>query len=127
MPKFFQSILKNPIQGILKEKTASTGEARAALQDLKQQLSRLQNQLKNIQTQTQELAKKYEEAQLTFHSKMTVHEVWAAHPGAKQVFSEYHLPHCDQCPVGADERLEEAAFGYAIDLKTLLSKLNSLV
>ena len=57
---------------------------------------------------------------------MTVHEAWARHPGVRDVFTERHLPHCDSCPVGADERLEEAAFGYAIDLEELLKDLNAL-
>ena len=127
MPKFFQSILKKPILEILQEKTASIREPQRALQDLRQRIAALQGQLESLQTQCQELAKKRELAKYGFHSKMTVHQVWAAHPGAKKVFSEYHLPHCDQCPVGADERLEEAAFGYAIDLEVLLYKLNSLL
>jgi hybrid cluster-associated redox disulfide protein len=61
-----------------------------------------------------------------FHPKMTVHEAWAKHPSVKEIFAAHHLPHCDRCPVGADERLEEAAFGYAIDLRELLDALNAL-
>lgn len=127
MPKFFQSILKNPILEILDKKTASIREPQRALQDLQQRIAPLQKQLESLQNQCLELTKKHELAVQGFHSKMTVHQVWEAHPGAKKVFSEYHLPHCDQCPVGADERLEEAAFGYAIDLEVLLYKLNSLL
>ena len=46
--------------------------------------------------------------------------------GTNAVQNERHLPHCDRCPVGADERLEEAAFGYALDLQELLDSLNAL-
>ena len=67
------------------------------------------------------------EARRPFSGTTTVHRAWARHPGARGVFARYHLTACPDCPVGADETLEEAARGYRISLETLLSQLNALL
>ena len=58
---------------------------------------------------------------------MTVHAAWARHPGTARIFRAHHLPACPDCPVGADETLAEAAFGYGLDLDDLLARLNALL
>jgi hypothetical protein len=62
-----------------------------------------------------------------FSPTMTVHQAWTRHPGVRAIFARYHLPDCPACPVGADERLEEAAFGYGIPLAPWLAELNALL
>ena len=62
-----------------------------------------------------------------FTPSMTVHQAWARHPGVKAIFARHHLPDCPSCPVGQDERLEEAAFGYGIPLAPWLTELNALL
>ncbi len=103
-----------PIQGLQKE-----------VLRLQEQLEALRSLLKNAEKRLTELNDQLEAA-VPFHATMTVHQAWAKHPGVRAIFAQHHLPHCDRCPVGADERLEEVAFGYAIDLETLLEALNAL-
>ncbi len=67
------------------------------------------------------------QARTPFTGQTTVHGAWARHPGVKEVFSELGLPACDQCAVGADETLGEAAYGYRVELPWLLGRLNSLL
>ena len=67
------------------------------------------------------------QARTPFTRATTVHAAWARHPGVRGVFSELGLPACDQCSVGADETLEEAAYGYRVELAWLLGRLNSLL
>lgn len=62
-----------------------------------------------------------------FTGDMTVHEAWARHPRAKEVFARHHLPACPSCAVGADETLAEAAFGYRLSLEDLLGELNAVL
>lgn len=62
-----------------------------------------------------------------FTGDMTVHEAWARHPRAKEVFARHHLPACPACAVGADETLAEAAFGYRLSLEDLLGELNAVL
>lgn len=62
-----------------------------------------------------------------FSPTMTVHQAWTRHPGVRAIFARHHLPDCPACPVGADERLEEAAFGYGIPLQPWLAELNALL
>ncbi|MFT5585397.1 MAG: hypothetical protein ACI9VR_002986, partial [Cognaticolwellia sp.] len=57
-----------------------------------------------------------------FSPTMTVHQAWMRHPGVRAIFVRHHLPDCPSCPVGADERLEEAAFGYGIPLEPWLAE-----
>jgi len=57
---------------------------------------------------------------------MTIEEAWTAHPEAPTVFAQYHLPGCDGCAVRFEERLEEAAEAYGIELDAFLRDLNQL-
>jgi hypothetical protein len=61
-----------------------------------------------------------------FTATMTVHQAWTRHPGVRAIFARHHLPDCPACPVGADERVEEAAFGYGLPLEPWLDELNAL-
>jgi hybrid cluster-associated redox disulfide protein len=65
--------------------------------------------------------------QVAFSADMTIEQAWHAHPAAPQVFSKYHLPACDGCAVRFDERLEEAAQAYGIDLNQFLRDLNDIL
>ena len=121
----FSSSLRRSVQEILQKETTTLDDSRAEIKDIRKALTTAQAHLKAIENQCLSLKKASEWT--GFHAQMTVHEAWAAHPGAQQVFARFHLPACDQCPVGADERLEEAAFGYAIDLGVLLRELNTLL
>jgi hypothetical protein len=121
----FNSFLRRSVQEILQTETTQLGHSRAEIEDLRNTLATAQARLKTVENQCLRLKKAAEWA--GFNAQMTVHEAWAAHPDAQRVFARFHLPACDQCPVGADERLEEAAFGYAIDLGALLKELNTLV
>ena len=121
----FNSFLRRSVQEILQTETAKLGDSRAGVEDIRKALAEAQTHLNAIENQCFRLEKAHQRAR--FHAQMTVHEAWAAHPDAKRVFARFHLPACDHCPVGADERLEEAAFGYAIDLGVLLGELNTLV
>jgi len=58
---------------------------------------------------------------------MTIDQAWHAHPDAPAVFARYHLPSCDGCAVRFDERIEEAAQAYGIDLDQFLSDLNDIL
>ena len=62
-----------------------------------------------------------------FHGAQSVHAAWRRHPEVARVFSRYHLPSCDRCPVGNDETLAEAARGHGIALDPLLLELNGLL
>lgn len=62
-----------------------------------------------------------------FQRSTTVHQAWARHPGVRRIFARYHLYACPDCSVGMDETLEEAAFGYEIELSGLLGELNGLL
>ena len=64
---------------------------------------------------------------IPFTKETTVHQAWARHPAGRAVFARYELHACPDCAVGADETLEEAAFGYDIPLRGLLVELNSLL
>jgi len=61
-----------------------------------------------------------------FTGGMTIEEAWNAHPGAPSVFAQYHLPGCDGCAVRFEERIEEAAEAYGIELDRFLTDLNQL-
>ena len=61
-----------------------------------------------------------------FTADMTIEQAWNAHRDAPSIFAQHHLPSCDSCSVRFDERLEEAAAAYGIDLDGFLSKLNAL-
>ncbi len=62
-----------------------------------------------------------------FHARMTIERVLRRHPGAGAVLASVHLPACGGCAVRFDERLEEAAHAYGLDLPRLLAELNNLL
>lgn len=62
-----------------------------------------------------------------FHADMTIERVLRRHPGAARVLAGVHLPSCGGCSVRFDERLEEAAGAYGLDLEALLADLNALL
>ena len=117
--------LAEQIEALLEGQLPPIRPLRAEVQSLSTQAEWLNKQLDKLKTTCEELEARFEQ-QRGFHPKMTVHEAWDRHPGVRAVFTRYHLPHCDRCPVGRDERLEEAAFGYSIDLSKLLEELNAL-
>ena len=117
--------LAPPIEAQLRENTVSLGPLRAEIEATAARIRRLAQKLEAAASTAEALRIAQLQAR-GFHGQMTVHEAWAVHPKVREVFTRYHLPHCDRCPVGADERLEEAAFGYSLDLDTLLAELNDL-
>ena len=121
----FRQGLAAQIEGLLEEQTASIRPLQDTLTALNTQVRALHKRMDRLQETCVSIQQSLEEAQ-GFHGKMTVHEAWARHPGVREVFTRHHLPHCDRCPVGEDERLEEAAFGYSMDLNRLLEELNAL-
>ena len=125
MKQRIRQVLAPQIEAQLREHTASLRPVRAELQDVKDQVKELGIRMQDLASDVERLRLE-KLRQRGFHGKMTVHEAWALHPGVREVFTRYHLPHCDRCPVGADERLEEAAFGYSFDLSVLLEELNDL-
>ena len=62
-----------------------------------------------------------------FHAGMSIHATHARHPGVQALFARRGLPACTDCAVGADETLEEAAFGEGFDLDGLLHDMNALL
>ncbi len=108
--------------------------AAAAATDLRQSVARARSDADNLSSLLGEaealvtdLTEAAQAARTPFTASMTVHAAWARHPGAAAVFRAHHLPACPDCAVGADEALEEAAFGYALDLGSLLEELNALL
>lgn len=49
---------------------------------------------------------------------------WESSAMAPDIFSDFHLPNCNQCAVRYDESLEEAAHAYQIPLNIWLISLN---
>ncbi len=64
---------------------------------------------------------------VVFTGAMTIEQAWHAHPEAPTVFARYHLPACDGCAVRFDERVEEAAAAYGIDLDDFIRDLNAIL
>ena len=125
MKQRIRQVLAPQIEAQLREHIASLRPVRAELQALRDRVDELGARMLALASDVEHI--RIERLrQRGFHGKMTVHEAWALHPGVREVFTRYHLPHCDRCPVGADERLEEAAFGYSLDLSVLLKELNDL-
>lgn len=125
MKQRIRQVLAPQIEAQLREHIASLRPVRAELRAVRDRVDKLGTRMLNLASDVEQL--RIERLrQRGFHGKMTVHEAWALHPGVREVFTRYHLPHCDRCPVGADERLEEAAFGYSLDLSVLLKELNDL-
>ena len=125
MREILRPQLRAPIQQALSLQTASIAPIRTILHDHSAKIEAANKRLDKLFNQFETVQGLLEEAH-AFHGKMTVHEAWATHPGVQAVFAKHHLPHCDSCPVGADERLEEAAFGYSLNLEVLLQALNAL-
>ena len=117
--------LKLSIQAHIADKTVPIVPVRTEITQLKTQIQDCNRSISRLESDLVSLEELIE-SMTPFHPKMTVHEAWAKHPRVREVFAAHHLPHCDRCPVGADERLEEAAFGYALDLQELLDSLNAL-
>ena len=63
---------------------------------------------------------------IQFTADMTIDEAWHAHPHAPTVFAQYKLPGCDGCAVRFEERIEEAAEAYGVNLERFLHDLNRL-
>jgi len=126
MRKFLYSFIEDEIQQMLAQKTAPLDPIRNTLKGVNAQLKALKNQLEKLEENCKRLEEAIEEKK-PFHAQMTVHEAWKKNPGVKGVFADYHLTDCPSCPVGSDERLEEAAFGYSISIEELLFKLNNLL
>jgi hypothetical protein len=61
-----------------------------------------------------------------FSPRMTVHAAHARHPGVREAFARRGLPRCEDCAVGADETLAEAAFGEGFDVEALVAELEAL-
>jgi len=126
MRNFLHSFIEDEIQQSLAKRTSPLDPIRNELKDVKHTLHTLKKQLEKLEKNFSSLAAEIE-SKKPFHAKMTVHEAWKKHPGVKNIFERYHVTDCLSCPVGVDERLEEAAFGYAISIDELLSKLNTLL
>ena len=61
----------------------------------------------------------------TWVSKETlIVHAWESSVVAPDIFSDFHLPNCNQCAVRYDESLEEAAHAYQIPLNIWLVALN---
>ena len=86
-------------------------------------LSRIRNKLQRV---LRTVRKPEPKVIPPFTGEMTIEEAWTAHPGAPSVFAQYHLPGCDGCAVRFEERIEEAAEAYGIELAQFLSDLNRL-
>ena len=117
--------LRDSVQEALSDKTCALLTLSQAVERLSKEFKSTEDRLNKLVDQSETLRVALEE-HTGFHAKMHVHEAWAKHPGVREIFAAHHLPHCDSCAVGADERLEEVAFGYALNLDELLSALNAL-
>ena len=79
-----------------------------------------------LQQALHELRKRTHRPRVHFTGEMSIDEAWHAHPRAPKVFARYQLPGCDGCAVRFEERIEEAAEAYGIDLDRFLHDLNQL-
>ncbi len=57
----------------------------------------------------------------------TVHGAHQRHPRVREIFASFGLPACPDCAVGAEESLQEAAFGEQLPLATLIGRINALL
>jgi len=62
-----------------------------------------------------------------FSTDMSVGEVLALHPAAKNILTMFHLGACSSCSVTDDHNLGEAIKEYDIDQKAILNALNDLL
>jgi hypothetical protein len=53
-----------------------------------------------------------------------IHQAWESSKMAPLIFSDFHLPNCDQCAVRYDESLAEAAEAYQLPLNIWMVSLN---
>ncbi len=111
-----KEVSERALQPLVAEKAALWPRAREQAADL----DRVQDRLGRLEADLEALT-------APFTPTMTIHQAWKRHPGVAAIFARHHLPDCPACPVGADERLEEAAFGYGIPLDPWLAELNALL
>lgn len=57
----------------------------------------------------------------------TVHAAHHRHPKVQEIFASYGLPACLDCAVGAEESLQEAAFGEDLPAGVLIGRINALL
>jgi hypothetical protein len=57
----------------------------------------------------------------------TVHAAHQRHPKVQEIFASYGLPGCLDCAVGAEESLQEAAFGEELPADVLIGRINALL
>lgn len=57
----------------------------------------------------------------------TVHGAHRRHPKVQEIFASYGLPACMDCAVGAEESLQEAAFGEELPAALLIGRINALL
>ena len=62
-----------------------------------------------------------------FTTDMSVGEVLALHPAAKNILTMFHLGACSSCSVTDDHNFGEAIKEYDIDQKAILNALNDLL
>ncbi|MEC9049907.1 MAG: hypothetical protein VYD66_03830 [Candidatus Neomarinimicrobiota bacterium] len=62
-----------------------------------------------------------------FSTDMSVGEVLALHPAAKNILTMFHLGACSSCSVTDDHNFGEAIKEYDIDQKAILNALNDLL
>jgi hypothetical protein len=58
---------------------------------------------------------------------MTVGEVLAKHPAAKNILTMFHLGACSSCSVTDDHNFGDAIQEYEIDREGILNALNGLI
>lgn len=66
-------------------------------------------------------------AEPRFRPEMSIAAAWNAHPQAPMVFARHHLPGCIDCPLSADESLQDGAKLHSLDPVALLADLEKLV
>ncbi len=119
--------LRARIDRDLAPRAQATEDLKASVADLRRCLSDCEEDLARAERLATELTHDLGAAKAPFTADMTVHAAWARHPGVAVIFTDHNLPACPDCAVGADETLEEAAFGYALSLRHLLAQLNDLL
>jgi len=62
-----------------------------------------------------------------FSTDMSVGEVLALHPAAKNILTMFHLGACSSCSVTDDHNFGEAIKEYDVDQKAILNALNDLL
>ena len=62
-----------------------------------------------------------------FTTDMSVGEVLALHPAAKNILTMFHLGACSSCSVTDDHNFGEAIKEYDVDQKAILNALNDLL